>query len=374
MLQDRIYINDGRGNLIWDKNALPKITASGSRVIPADYDKDGDIDLFVCGRQMPGKYPAPADSYLLKNMWKESGTIKFKKTNEQQFEKLGMVTDAVWSDYDGDKDLDLVISGVWMPITIFENKEGIFENKTIALGLENTVGWYFDVSKGDFDKDGDEDFIFGNLGENYKYKASEKEPFAVHYADFDSNGKNDIVLSYYNYGKQFPLRGMSCSSQQIPQIKKDFKNYNTFASASLTDVYSNDLLKNALHYEARTFKSICLENLGNGKFKKKDLPNEAQMSSINSSLIYDVDKDGILDLIIAGNLYGSEIETPRNDASIGLFLKGVGDCTFKVVPSFISGLKLNNDVKEMKLIHLKKHTGIAVSSNNGPVQIVKINN
>jgi len=374
MLQDRIYLNDGKGNLILSKAVLPVITASGSRVIPADYDRDGDIDLFVCGRQDPGKYPQAADSYLLKNMWKETGKVNFVKTNEKQFEKLGMVTDAVWSDYDGDKDLDLIICGVWMPITIFENKQGSFENRTKELGLENTVGWYFDISKGDLDGDGDEDFILGNLGENYKYKASEKEPFAVHYTDFDGNGKSDIVLSYYNYGKQFPLRGRSCSSQQIPKIKKNFKNYDTFASASLTDVYSSDLLKGALHYEARTFKSICLENLGKGKFKTRALPNEAQVSSTNSSLIYDVDKDGILDLIIAGNLYGSEIETPRNDAGIGLFLRGVGDCTFNVVPSYISGLKLNSDVKEMKLIRLKNKEGIAVSSNNGPLQILKINN
>lgn len=368
-----MYLNDGIGNFQLAVNVLPLINASGSRVKVADYDNDGDMDLFVGGRQVPGRYPEPADSYLLENQLVETGALGFVKTNTNVLDKLGMVTDAVWTDFDGDGDLDLLVTGMWMPITVLENVNGEFSNSTEKFNLQNTTGWWSSISNGDLDGDGDDDYVFGNLGLNYKYKAKTNEPFSVHYGDFDENGKNDIVLSYYNYGTQYPLRGRSCSSQQIPEIKKKFATYNEFASSTLQDVYGDSNLNNALHYEAKTFESVSMENLGNGKFNIRPLPNMAQVSNINSSVMYDFDKDGIKDIVIAGNLYGSEIETTRNDASLGLFLKGHGQFVFEPIPMGKSGLNISQDVKELKLIAYQNHIALVVAVNNGRAQLIKVN-
>ncbi|WP_176801387.1 VCBS repeat-containing protein [Kriegella aquimaris] len=368
--QDRLYLNTGKGDFELSGDALPKINASGSRVKMADFDGDGDNDLFIGGRQVPGRYPEPAESYLLKNQLMETGNLMFEKSDETLFNDLGMVTDAVWTDFDGDQDLDLVVVGMWMPITVLENIGGNFSNSTGKFGLQETSGWWFSISNDDLDGDGDDDYIVGNLGLNYKYKAKNNEPFSVHYGDFDENGKNDIVLSYYNYGTQYPLRGRSCSSQQIPDIKKKFKSYNAFASSSLTEVYGNANLGNALHYEANTFASVSIENLGNGDYTIKSLPNLAQVSNINSSVICDVDNDGIKDVIIAGNLYGSEIETTRNDASLGLFLKGKGDFEYEAKPMGASGLNIPYDVKEIKLIEYNGGMAILVAVNNGRARLI----
>ncbi|MCK0156306.1 VCBS repeat-containing protein [Cellulophaga sp. F20128] len=371
--QDRMYLNNGEGKFVLANTALPVIKASGSRVKVADYDQDGDLDLFVGGRQVPGHYPEPAQSYLLTNQLVETGELKFEKTEEQLLGKLGMVTDAVWTDFDGDQDLDLVVTGMWMPITVLENRNGAFVNSTQKLGLQDTTGWWFSIAKEDMDGDGDDDYVLGNLGVNYKYKASASEPFGVHYGDFDNNGHNDIVLSYYNYGTQYPLRGRSCSSQQIPSIKEKFGTYNEFASSSLTEVYTEASLEKALQYEVKTFESVSIENKGNGDFTIRALPDLAQISNINSAVIYDVDKDGIKDIIIAGNLYGSEIETTRNDASLGLLLKGKKGFNFEAVPMGDSGLNLPEDVKELKLINYGDQKALVVAVNNGRLKLIKIN-
>ena len=371
LYQDRLYQNDGKGNFTKSESALPELTGSGSKVVAADYDMDGDIDLFVCGRQIPGRYPEPAESYLLKNKWKETGKLQFEKVDNKDLTNLGMVTDAIWTDYDDDGDEDLIVVGEWMPVTIFKNNKGKLKKINLDSSLENTTGWWYSIESADIDGDGDEDYILGNLGLNYKYKASIEEPFTVNYGDFDQNGKNDIVLGYYNYGEHYPLRGRSCSSQQIPEIKKTFPSYNTFAAASLIDVYGEDLLNQSLEYKAQMFESICLENLGKGSFRVHELPILAQLSSINGILIEDIDLDGKLDIVIAGNMYGSEVETPRNDASVGLYLKGNGDCSFKSIPMKYSGLSLPYDVKDLKLINIDKKRHFLVGVNDGPIRIIK---
>ncbi len=371
LYQDRIYINDGKGNFSIPESALPETRASGSRVIAADYDKDGDTDLFVCGRQVPGRYPEPAESYLLKNCLKETGRLRFEKVNNVDLVKLGMVTDAAWTDFDNDGDLDLIVVGEWMPVTILENRNGNFEKKKLPKVLEHTTGWWFSIKAADLDGDGDEDYVVGNLGLNYKYKASPDEPFTINYADFDLNGKNDIVISYYNFGVQYPIKDLAYSSQQIPGLAGKFPTFQEFAQHSLMEIYGEDQLKNSLGYKSEMFQSICLENQGRGEFAIHELPMQAQVSSINGIIVEDVDKDGIKDLIIAGNMYGSEIEIPRNDASVGLFLKGKGNCDFQAVPMYESGLCLPYDVKDMKEIKLKDGTGILAGVNDGPLKIVK---
>ena len=376
-LQDRLYINNGHGSFVRSISALPKMITSGSVVKPYDYDGDGDQDLFIGGRQVPGKYPFPANSYLLKNESK-AGKIIFKDVTKElvpELLEIGMITDAVWVDVSGDKKSDLVIVGEWTPIHIFINKENGFENITKNSQLANKTGWWFSVASADMDNDGDMDLIVGNLGNNYKYKASDEAPFEVFSTDFDNNGKTDIVLSYYDLGKSYPLRGRSCSSQQIPSIKKKFPTYNDFGNATLTEVYGIDL-ESSLHYSATTFSTSYIENLGGGKFSISPLANLAQISSVNGILLNDYNGDGFKDILIAGNLYASEIETPRNDAGYGLLLTGNGKGEFNPVPTNQSGLFLKGDVKNIKNIMLKgkSRASILVAKNTDYLQLIEVKN
>ncbi len=372
---DRLYINDGRGSFSKALTSLPELTTSGSRVIPSDIDNDGDIDLFVCGRQIPGNYPDPASSYILLN---ESETKKypfFKDVTEEiapQLKGLGMVTDAIWSDYDNDDDLDLIVVGEWMPITIFKNEDGKFVNVTEELGLLKEVGWWFSVDKSDFDNDGDEDFLIGNLGENYKYKASYDEPFTVNYRDYDNNGKKDLVFGYYNFGKHYPLSSRSKSIFQIPALKSKFLTYHDFASATLLEVYGNGFLDKSLNYNATTFSSKYMENLGNGNFKLHNLPALAQFSPINDFIIKDLNGDGFDDILLAGNLYGSEIETARADAGLGLLLLGNGNGEFVVQEPIKSGIYLNSDVKQLAPISIGNSFSFVVANNNDFIRLFSI--
>ena len=373
-LQDRLYVNDGKGNLTKAIGALPKMITSGSRVYQVDYDKDGDQDLLVCGRLIPQNYPIPADSYLLENVGSK-GRPKFIDVTEKSapdLKKLGLATSAVWVDYDLDGWQDLVVVGEWMPITVFHNDEGELEDVTEDLGLEDTRGWWFSIAKGDFDKDGDEDLIIGNLGLNYKYQATSKETFDVYLNDFDKNRRNDIVLSYYNGGKKYPVRGRECSSQQVPEIKKKFLDYNSFSTATLEDVYGEKKLENSLHYQVKSFASIYLENT-NGNFTMKELPMEAQFSSVNQILVQDFNEDGKLDAIIAGNLYEAEVETPRNDASIGLLLENTAENGFTSVNTATSGFYTKGDVKDMAFITIKGRQHVIVAKNNDTLQLIRVN-
>jgi len=373
-LQDRLYINNGKGEFTKDTDALPKMITSGSRVKPYDFDKDGDLDLFVGGRLIPGNYPSPANSYLLENV-SENGNVKFDNVTDKiapMLTKLGMVTDATWSDYNNDGQIDLIVVGEWMPITILKNTNGVFENQTENLDLAQSNGWWFNIEKADFDGDGDEDYIIGNLGLNYKYKAQKDETFDIYFDDFDGNNKNDIVLSYYNNGEQFPVRGRECTSQQMPVIKSKFKDYESFSLATMDDIYSEDKLKNSLHYRVKSFASIYLENTRNG-FKKHQLSNFAQLSSINKSLIKDYDNDGSLDVLIAGNLHASEVETPRNDASNGLFLKQTKSGDINPISTSKSGFYVPGDVKDMAEIMINDQLYIIAAKNNDYLQFIRLN-
>ncbi|WP_422350931.1 VCBS repeat-containing protein [Flagellimonas sp.] len=369
--QDRLYINDGKGNFTRSENLLPQMPTSGSRAIPADFDGDGDIDLFVGGRLTAGQYPWPTKSYLLQN---NDGVFE-DMTNSlaPEFENLGMVTDAIWTDFDSNGTLDLIIVGEWTPIMFFSNTKNGFSNVTHTTGLENTEGWWFSLVQEDFDNDGDMDYVAGNLGLNYKYQATAEEPFEVFADDFDHNDRKDIVLSYYNFGKIFPVRGRSCSSQQIPSITQKFEDYNSFASADLVEVYGKEELESAeIHYKAKTFASSYIENLGNGRFSISQLPNEAQFSSVNGILAKDFDQDGFKDLLLAGNLYVSEIETPRNDASYGTYLKGDGKGHFHPVSNMENGLFLGGDVKDLAYIDVGGNKFVIAVKNNDFPQAIQL--
>lgn len=373
LYQDRLYINDGTGKFERSKKGLPKIYTSSSIAKAFDFDKDGDLDLFVGGRQTPIKYPLPANSYILRNDSKDT-LVKFTDiTNEiaPDFNNLGMVTDAEWVDINEDGKQDLIIVGEWMSPKIFINSKGIFTDESFSYGLNDFVGWWNTVKVADFDNDGDLDFIAGNLGLNYKYKATPSEPFKIYAEDFDDNGDLDIVLGYYNAGELYPLRGRECSAQQIPSIKKKFPNYTSFSKASLTEVYTPHKLNKALAYEAKTFANSVFIN-ESGTFCQKPLPHLAQTSSINDIIVNDIDKDGNLDIVVAGNLYGSEVETPRNDASFGLLLSGLGNGEFKVIPAISSGINILGEIKKIQQFKTKnKGVHYLIARNNMSLVILK---
>ncbi len=374
-LQDRLYLNDGSGSFK-KSEALPEMITSGSKAYNLDFNKDGKQDVLVLGRQIPGNYPSPVNSYLLENK-SEKGVAKFEDVTQNyanNLRNLGMATSAVITDFNNDGWQDFIIVGEWMPIKIFENKKGKFVEISEVIGLTNdTRGWWWSINQGDFDGDGDTDYIVGNNGLNYKYKATDNETFDIYVNDFDSDSKKDIVLSYYNEGIQYPVRGRECSSQQIPQIKNKFKNYESFSNATLVDVYEETSLESALHYQVKSFASVYLEN-NNGTFVIHELPKEAQISSINEILVKDYDNDGALDVLMAGNLFASEVETPRNDGGYGVFLKGNGKGKFKAVTSSKSGFFVPGDVKQMSALKTKHQEFIIAAKNNDSLQFIKLNN
>ena len=371
--QDRLYENDN-GILKFVSSALPPITISGSCVLPLDFDDDGDLDLFIGGRQSPGRYPYPATSLILQNN-SITGSIEFIDITEDAapvLSEIGMVTEAVWIDVTGDQRPELILAGEWMPLTVLQYLDNQFENITHKTGLAEHVGWWFSINAADFDQDGDQDLIAGNLGLNYKYKANSIEPFEIFANDFDENNNIDIVLGYYNQGNLYPLRGRECSSNQMPFIKEKFPTYDAFGKATLEEIFEPEKLVTAVHYQATEFATCYFENDGSGNFQKKILDNYAQFSSTNVIVIHDFNRDTRLDLLLAGNLYGSEVETTRNDAGYGFYLEGDGTGDFHVKRPFESGLYLQNEIKAAALVQLVNgESAILFAVNNDYVQMVK---
>jgi len=282
------------------------------------------------------------------------------------------VTDGVWTDFDQDGQLDLVVVGEWMPITFLKNQNDTFVNKTKEYGMEKSAGWWFSIIAEDFDSDGDMDLVAGNLGLNYKYQATDSESFDVYAYDYDKNGNMDIVLGYYYGGTQYPLRGRQCSSQQIPVISIKFEDYNSFAEATLEEVYSEGDLSASLHYQAYTFASSYIENHGDGSFSVRKLPNEVQLSSINGIVSGDFNNDQHLDIVVAGNLYNAEVETTRNDAGYGYLLYGDGQGNFLPVPYAESGIYIPFDTKDLKQLKGKNLTLIIAANNSDALTIFQL--
>ena len=369
--QDRLYLNDS-GIFSLTENVLPRVITSGSCVRPYDYDKDGDLDLFIGGRLDPRNYPYPGKSIVMENQL-DSGELSFVDVTLEtalELANIGMVTDALWADLDGDGTTELFVVGEWMPLTVFELRDGQFVNQSEKYFSGNTTGWWFSIEVADFDKDGDEDFMVGNLGLNYKYQAAEEETFNVYTDDFDSNGKSDIVLSYHNFGEEYPVRGRQCSSEQIPALKSAYKDYNTFSTAKITDIFGSQKLENSLSYKVANFSSIYIENKGAGKMTIESLPIDAQISPINDFIVDDYNKDGFLDVVLAGNLYSSEVETPRADAGIGLLLVGDGKGNFASQRMTSSGIYMPHDTKKLARLNMSEDVkAFAASNNDGPLQI-----
>ncbi len=364
LLQDRLYTNDGKGNFKRNKNALPAMLTSGKAVVSADYDQDGDLDLFVGGNLIPKKYPLPARSYLLKN---ENGTFIDDTSTSKALAEIGMVSEAVFTDYDMDKDLDLMVVGEWMAPTLFTNHDGTFEKNDNITGLEKTSGWWFSITAADFDGDGDEDYVMGNIGDNNKFHPSEKKPLYIYSKDFDDNGSYDVAMSKISNGKVVPVRGKECSSEQNPFLLEKIQTYKEFAHMEFQDIYGEDRLKDAFKLTSYNFKSAYVENLGNGDFKVTDLVNEAQTGPTLSTLATDINNDGNMDILGIGAIYDAEVETIRYDSNYGYVLLGDGLGSFKYAKEYDPFI--DSDSKDIDRIVINGKEHFLVVSNNAPLQL-----
>lgn len=362
--QDILYLNDGNGNFNDSKGALPLINTSGSCVIPYDIDDDGDLDLFIGGRQIPEKYPSPASSFMLLN---ESGKFEYLSDDKSLgLKDLGMVTDAHFVDYNEDGLLDIMVVGEWMPITFIIQDESGFNSK---IELPNSLGWWNCIEAEDLNSDGKVDYVLGNLGLNVKYHGSIEEPFRIYAKDFDENGQFDIVLSSTKGDDKFPVRGRQCSSEQIPEIKKKFPNYDLFARATIEEIYSKEELESAINYNAVHFESSVLMYKAKESFELKKLPNYAQISAAQDAMIIDYNADGLKDIILAGNLEEMEVETPRCDASYGILLLQ-DENGFYSQPARFS-LNMSGNVRSVEPIDIGGELHILVARNNGRLSVLK---
>lgn len=368
--QDRLYLNDGKGNFKFESNALPNLNSSKGIVKNGDFDMDGDQDLFVGGRQLPGKYGFSTNSFILIN---ENG--KFQDHTDRICPELtkdfGMVTDAWWLDLDRDKDLDLAIVGEWMPLVIFINDKGKLNNQSKAWKTDEITGWWNTLAYVDIDNDGDQDLLAGNLGLNSKFKATSARPFEVYLGDFDKNGTHDTYLgSFDKDGKVYPVRGRQCSSEQMPFIKDKFRTYNEFALASIDQVLEGKL-DGAVIKKVSEFRSGIFINQGTF-FEFKPFPNTAQIAPIYSFALVDINSDKNVDIFYGGNYHNREVETTRSDAGVGGLILNHGALNFTSVPSNKTGLLLNNDLREMRMISMGKFPVLLAANNNAPMQANKL--
>ncbi len=363
-LQDRLYINSGNGSFKRSTAALPKMLTAGKAIQAADYDQDGDLDLFVGGNVVPGKYPLSPTSYLLRN---DKGKFMDIAHTNPDLRTVGMVSDALFTDYDNDKDLDLLVVGEWMQPTFFENKDGAFTKAQEIKGLEHSSGWWFSATAGDFDKDGDIDYVLGNLGRNNKFQPSAKKPLSIHAKDFDDNGSFDVALSKISEGKLVPVRGRECSSEQNPFLLDKIDSYKEFASLEFNDIYGEDRLKDAYVYEVQQFESVYLKNDGDGSFTVIALPNVTQTGPTLSLLNEDVNKDGNLDIIGIGAIYDAEVETIRYDSNYGYTLLGDGKGNFTYNKSYDPFI--DKDAKDLAQIMIGNMPHYLAVSNNASLEV-----
>ena len=362
-LQDRLYLNDGRGNFRKAVGSLPDEDVSGSRAVAADYDGDGDVDLFVGGRVVPWHYGVDPRSLLLQNDGHGHFTDVTKRL-APELERVGMVTDAVWRDVDGDGRPDLIVVGEWMPITVFHNAGG---GKLVRLktpGLEKSEGWWNRIVAGDFTGRGRVDFIVGNLGLNTRLHASEAEPLTMYVKDFDGSGVSKQILSVYNHGTSYPLAMRDELITALPFLKSRYPRYVDYAGQTVTDMFSPTELAGATFKQAHTLATALARNNGDGSFTLVPLPLEAQLAPVYGILAQDVDGDGKPDLLLAGNFDGVQPEIGRMSASYGLVLEGDGRGRFTPVRAAQSGFLVLGQARDIQRVRTRLGDLYVVTRNN----------
>jgi len=333
--RDRFFENDGKGNFSYQPNVLPANYTSKSCIKAADIDHDGDLDLFIGGRLLPGRYPQAVSSFIYRNDSKK-GTIKFTDVTASianGLQSVGLICDALWTDFDNDGWTDLIVTGEWMTPGFFKNNSGKLVNITASAGLQNAKGWWNSITGGDFDNDGDIDYIAGNLGTNTYYRATEQYPMHMYSGDFAKNNNYVGITSLYltdslGNKREYPAQTRDDIIEQMPALKKKFLTYKKFAVAAFSDLLDKDTLKSAYKLEANYMQTAYIENLGNGKFRIKALPWCTQTSPVYGMVADDFNQDGNLDIAMVGNDYGTEVSIGRYDALKGLVLSGDGKGNF----------------------------------------------
>lgn len=358
-LQDRLYINDGSGVFLKKENGLPQALISKGCVKTADIDMDGDLDIFVGGRLVPGKYPVAPDSKMFLN----DGKGNFSDVTvalAPDLQKLGLVTDAIWMDVNNDEFLDLMVVGEWMPVKIFINQKGKFVDASGTYIKFPSTGWWNTLYADDMDSDGDLDVVVGNCGLNTQFRASETEPVTLYYDDFDQNGSVDPILSYFVDGVSYPATSRDDLIAQIPSLKKSFLTYSDYSEATIHDLFSEDKLKGASVLKAEIMETVYLENRGNKDFALHILPKEAQYSPVHDIASMDANNDGLKDILLCGNNTWTRIKYGRYSSNHGVLLKGERQGGFTYVPQSVSGLNIRGNVRSLQKIKNKENNDLVV--------------
>lgn len=377
--RDRFYINDGKGNFTLNENAIPVNYTSKFCVRAADYDKDGDLDLFIAGRVAPARYPTPVSSFILRNDSK-GGNIKFTDVTKEaapELTDIGMICDAVFSDFNNDGNIDLILAGEWMPVTFMENKNGKFSSIKELSGINNKTGWWNSIAPGDFDNDGDVDYIVGNLGLNSFFQASDQYPIGVVAKDFDKNDSYDAFISKYlpvshadTTRKNFPVHTRDEINKQMISLRAKFQNYKSYALVDMENMFTPEQMKDAIQLKANMLQSVFIRNEGNGKFSMTPLPLAAQTGVVQAMTVEDYDNDGNLDVLINGNDYGADVSYGRMDALNGLYLKGDGKGGFQPLSILQSGIYIPGNGKALAQLRNKDGGNlVAATQNNGPLKV-----
>lgn len=368
MLRHRLYLNDGQGHFRpAAAGALPNLRDSGGTVVAADYDRDGDLDLFVGGRLVPGRYPLTPESRLLRN---DRGTFTDVTAElAPELRRAGLVTSALWSDVDNDGWLDLLVTCEWGPVRLFYNHHGRLEEQTRAAGLAERLGWWNAIVGADLDNDGDIDYVVSNAGLNTRYQASPEEPCRIYYGDFNGDGQAQLVEARMTRAGGLPLRGKSALEMAIPGLGAKFPTYHAFAAAGLSELFPAPVLDAALKVEVNTLETGVLLNDGRGRFSFHPLPRIAQVAPSYGAVLADIDGDGKLDLYLVQNFHGPQRETGRMDGGVSLLLMGNGDGTFDAVWPDRSGLVVPGDAKSLAVADLNDDgwEDFVVGVNNGEV-------
>ena len=382
LYQDRLYINDGKGNFTKAAKALPGEGFNGSSVTALDYDADGDIDLFVGGHVLPGKFPQADNSMLLQNNKGIFTNVTAAIANE--LNKPGVVNGAAWSDVDGDGKNELIVSGEWMAPAIFKIQTGIFKKqqqtvnfispvtkKDTIINMDEFSGWWYCLKTADVDGDGDLDIVLGNRGTNCSIEGNYYNPCTIYAKDFDGNGSYDAVLGYYNQGKCYPLFSRDQLIDQMPGMRKKFIRYKDYSGTTLDKLFTEEQKKGMDIYKTNFFESGVLLNEGNGAFRFIAFAEKAQLSNINDVVVDDFDKDGIKDIIVCGNSYDPAVMVGNIDATSILMLKGNGKGEFTAVPHTTDGLKVRGESR--KLIYMKENNLLVVLKNSAAAQVFMLN-
>ena len=358
-LQDRLYLNDGKGNFTKNLTALPAMFTSTSCVRAGDANGDGKLDLFVGGRVVVGSYPTAPNSYVLIN----NGQGKFTNQTPEEIKQIGMVTDAAWHDLDGDKKNELVIVGEFMPITVFKVEKGKFENVTDNYFDKTYSGLWNKLLIDDFNGDGKADLIVGNLGQNSQLKVSENQPLDLYFKDFDENGSVEPILCSYIQGKSYPYLTRDELLEQLPIYKKIFTDYKTYADGSVEDIFKNGELDKTDHLTANYLKTMYFTGTLSGKFEEKSLPKEVQYAPIFTINALDFDHDGKKDLVVGGNIHHARLRFGNYDANKGFVFKNDGKGNF----SFNNSLGIKGDVRSGVVINNFLFLGV----NQGKIRTFK---